>query len=119
MGDQIRVYFIPADTDKPMEVKMINRGWLAMSELIGGGYIEVVRTPEMPKMKGSPMVMVVDEEGLLKRLEHNPRASIYYPGFDGIKGDAFLVAENGPDFTSLPEAIVDWDGPGSKLPAGC
>lgn len=119
--DQLRVYFIPADTDKPMGVKMIDNDWQAMGKLVGG-YIEIVRTLEMPAVQMGPkmsrMAMVVNEDGQFMGLEQNPRASIYYP-FGSILGDVFLVCERGPNFVSLPEAIVDWDGPGSKLPAGC
>lgn len=118
--DELYVFAIPADTDQPMEMKVIPNKWEAMSKLVGG-YIEVVRTEYIPELYcGCRMVMVVDDEGLLKQKPANTRASIFYPGYDSIVGDVFLVGEgmvNGePDFFCLPQTLSTWEGPGNPLP---
>lgn len=60
------------------------------------------------------VVMLVDEEGLLKNLPHNPRANLFYPG-GLIVGDALFVGslwddeDMGFDWNWLPDDItVDW-----------
>lgn len=69
-----------------------------MHEAIGG-YLEIVRPQAIPLPKG--MIMIVDEEGLLKRREQNLLASVLYGGF--IAGDVLFVCERGDRFTSIPQ----------------
>jgi hypothetical protein len=126
-ADQFGVYWIPADTDIPMEFKIIGNSLDNLRSLIGGGWIEIVRTKFMPRFDcGCHTALVIDEDGLMKRLPQNPRASILYPHGDGIVGDAFLIGEgyvmdsNGDpdmDFISLPPEFKSWEGPGSPVPA--
>jgi hypothetical protein len=90
---------------------------------IVGGYIEVTRRcPDLPC--GCPMVMVINEEGVIMNLPLNRRAMEYYPG--PIVGDVFLVGEGlvkGHDeledieFFSLPSTYHEWEGPGHPFPA--
>jgi len=55
-----------------------------LSPLIGGGHVEVVR------IQGGRLI--VDEEGLLKGLARNVRASVLYAG-GHIVGDVLLFTE--------------------------
>jgi len=56
-----------------------------LKEAIGGGYIEVVRTTD------DSMIMVLDEEGKLKRMPVNPVATALYPNLaDIIVGDVLV-----------------------------
>lgn len=124
-GDELHVFFVPADTDQKMEIKVIHNGFQAMQRMVGG-YIEIVRTRDMPELEcGCRLVMVVNEEGLIHSLPQNPRASIFYPFGAGIVGDAFILGE-GPvpdedgltelDLFSLPQSMSLWEGPGSPVP---
>jgi hypothetical protein len=120
------VFWIPADTDIPMQFKCIGTGWQDVNKFLGG-YVESVHTEHMPELAcGCAMVMLVDEEGLLKRLPFNTRASIYYPFGPGISGDAIVLgqglvsynhAEAEPDWFGLPQEFTAWEGPGSPIPA--
>lgn len=122
--DELHVFFIPADTDQKMEMKVVSNTWQGMADLVGG-YIEVVTHPLIPDLYcGCQMVLVVNEMGLIQRLPVNLRASIYYPASTGLRGDVFLVGqglvetpeETSPDLFSLPQALVTWEGPGNPLP---
>lgn len=123
---ELCVFWVPADTDQPMELKVVKDDWRSLGDLVGG-YIEIVRSRVMPDLKcGCSLSMVVNEEGLLKGLPSNPRATTYYPfpGTEGIVGDAFLVGEGlvvksgevDRDLFSLPEEFRYWEGPGSPIP---
>lgn len=68
-------------------------------------------------VNGNEVVLIVDEDGMAKRLPFNSRASFIYGWqFHGqpILGDAYLVGEtvahyeDGPDwvFTGLPESLT-------------
>jgi hypothetical protein len=123
--DELCVFHVPADTDKPMEAKVVKNDWRSLGQLVGG-YLEIVRTQYMPELScGCQMVMVVNEEGLLQDLEQNPRVGIYYP-YGMVVGDVFLAAE-GPckdkdgdddiDLIGLSPTICKWEGPGSPMPS--
>lgn len=122
--DELFVYWVPADTDIPMEMKAVANDWRALAQLVGG-YFEVVRGRYMPELPcGCMMAMGVNETGLLRRLPANPRVDVFYPFPPGICGDVFLVGEglvktqdgDDVDFLSLPEAMKVWEGPGSPIP---
>ena len=76
-----------------------------------GGYIENVYPRGLP----NPLMMVVNEEGLIRQLPINPIASHWYGtqhhGWP-ICGDAVVMAlgctQNGPDIVGLSEAEVEW-----------
>jgi hypothetical protein len=112
----LAIFQIPDDSSQPLEYRVIPHNLDGLRHAIGGGWIEIVRTPFMPLLGCScRCVLVVDEEGLIKQTEYNERATVFYPHNPGIHGDAFLVGE-GPDpegeleFFSLPPAFRDYRG---------
>lgn len=121
--EEVGVFWIPADTDIPMEYKLIRNDFRSFGQLVDG-YMEIVRTEFMPILRcGCQMVMVVNEDGHSQGLEQNVRAQVFYP-FNAIVGDVFLIGE-GPinssdgveiDMVSLPPEFNDWEGPGSPIP---
>ena len=70
------------------ETKPKNGTDFSLEELraaIGGGYIEVIRTVDDGR------IMVLDEEGKLKKLPVNPKATALYPNLaDFICGDVLV-----------------------------
>ena len=125
-SDELHVFFVPADSSEPCKSMVIPHDLENMQRLVEG-YIEVVRTQQMPVLEcGCPMAMVVNEEGLIYRLPLNSRASLLYPVRASIYGNAFLLGE-GPvhtdeegwsdvDFFSLPQVFSQWAGPGDPIP---
>ena len=123
---ELAVYFIPADEAKPMELMVIPDDYHSMIALVGG-YIQEVPRAITPRLDcGCRVSIVVDEEGLLKGLPLNFRASIYSP-HNPLVGDAFLVGsgfmtpanpEDDPeeDFFSLHQVFNTWEGPGHHYP---
>lgn len=98
-------------TDNRAFVKHFSR---PLHESVGevvGGYIETVYPRGLP----NPLMMVVNEEGLLRQLPMNPAASHWYGtqhhGWP-ICGDAVVMAlgytENGSDIIGLTDAEVEW-----------
>lgn len=71
-----------------------------------GGFFEIVRPVGLPK----GMLMLVDDEGILKHLPNNPVASALYGGY--IAGKAIIMREglvNGePDIVSLDPYDIEW-----------
>jgi hypothetical protein len=121
--DELHVFFIPADTDCRMGMRVIGRGLSAMQKVVGG-YIQEVNSPLLPELYcGCPMVIIADEEGKLKQKPHNLRASILLMG-DHFVGDVFLVGQGlvgkkpdrEVDYFSLPQILNEWEGPGNPLP---
>lgn len=86
--DQL-VAIIPADEAQPIRIERIpyGRGELKELQTHVGGFIEVIRVT----WQGESKVAFVNEEGLLKRLEHNPRASHYF-GYD-VCGTMVIMLE--------------------------
>lgn len=125
LTDELHVYFIPADTDLPMGMKVIPNMWRSVKNLIGG-YIEQVVPNTAPELYcGCEMAMLVDEEGSMKQLPENIRAGILHQHRrDVIRGDVVLVglgmvqSNDGeePSWFSLPQALTAWEGPGNPLP---
>jgi hypothetical protein len=82
--------------------------WEAIVDLIGG-FMEIIRNG--PGVLATPgIVMVVDEEGLLKRRPYNVVASyLYGEALHGqpIVGDVLIIGEGmgpeGADFCDLPD----------------
>ena len=70
------------------ETKPLNGTDFSLEELkaaIGGGYIEIVRTVDDGR------IMVLDEEGKLKKMPVNPKATALYPNLaDVIVGDVLV-----------------------------
>lgn len=87
-----------------------------LREAMGGGWVEMVHTSRLqdtidrsktPRVE--KIVMLVDEEGAVKNLPINPRATLLYaPGVSNIHGPALIFGEHrdpmeGDDIVSLPE----------------
>ena len=81
----------------------------SLREGVGGGYIEIVRTPFCwGEGDSHRLVMVIDEEGAIKQQPLNYRASVFYPSPHGIYGEVFLLAEvfdeeEGAKLETLPD----------------
>lgn len=97
---KIRVLMCPANGE-PYLTNMENA--LKLMQEAVGGYIETVTLMTRPKV-----VLVCNEEGLIKRLPFN--RSLPDPqllGLSGwnIVGDCFLCGTRGSEFTDLPESL--------------
>lgn len=68
-----------------------------------GGYIEVVNIDR--SCDGKPILMVCNEEGKLRNLEHN-----MYIGDEEIVGTIFLCSSEGENLTDLPPTygLAEW-----------
>lgn len=62
------------------------------------GYIETVPIRHIPTDKA---VMIVNEEGLLRGMSHNPAATMI--AGTKIVGSAIVVGVDGEEFTDIPE----------------
>lgn len=75
-----------------------------LQNAIGGGLVEPVRTQKLWDYFKAPVIMLVDEEGLLKNLPFNFFGSVMY-GCTAhgcpIVGDLILVLEVGEQWTGL------------------
>jgi Domain of unknown function (DUF3846) len=125
--DELAILKIAADETVPVEYKIIKNRWQSFKQVVGGyvTYVQGGMTPELPC--GCPMAMIMDEEGLVKKLLRNDRASTFHPhlnGAQGIFGTVFLVgvgpvkngSEEDVDFFSLPPNFHEWEGPGHPIP---
>lgn len=123
-SDELHGFWVPADTDVPMQMKTMDNNWRAVQKWVGG-HIERISTGFMPELHcGCSMIMLVDEEAKMKNnVMANMRATTFYP--PGIFGDVLLVGEGPvgtkkewePDWFSLPQSMVEWEGPGAPIPA--
>lgn len=120
----MRVIVIPANEKELMlEVDLESMAYPAINRLLearqGTRWVERVQTPWLHALAqedydpatrmGGPrwpsVSMIVDEEGGLKPLPVNRRASVFYGGI--IAGDAVLVGEDGgEDWIALPDNIT-------------
>lgn len=77
-----------------------------------GGYIETVHTKRMADYFKKPVLMLVDEEGLLKGLPMNTTGSLLYgTAFHGhpIVGDILFVLAAGEDFAAPDtDELKEW-----------
>lgn len=117
---RLRILKIAADPDVAPEWTEIDDNLQSVRDAIGGGYIEIVRNGDYRMQCGCKVVMVVDEEGLLKEQPLNERAIPFY-SMRPIVGDVFFVAEGyiqnadgeeDLDFVSLAPEWETWGGPG-------
>ena len=61
-------------------------------------FIEIVRTKRMYELFRNPVVMMVDDSGLIRNKPVNPFASFLYAEYGGIiAGDVLLGIQQGPD----------------------
>lgn len=67
------------------------------------GYIETIRIAESPD--GKPIILVCNEEGKLRGLEHN-----FFLWDDEIVGTIFLCSAEGDELTDLPPTfgLAEW-----------
>ena len=94
----LRALLLPAGGDGLPRRVDVERDWAAMAKVVGGNYIEHVRT----RIPG--VALIVDEEGALRSDRVlNPRAMGLYPGC--IYGAALVFSEvdtpEGRDVASL------------------
>lgn len=111
------VWWIPSNPDRKPELKATAFDLDSLSSFVGG-YIEVIRPPDLPILEcGCSLILVTNEEGLLLDLPPNPLASALHPPL--VVGDVFLVAEGPvqgrgdnygePDFFGLPpDSFASW-----------
>lgn len=97
----IEVFYLPYDEREPAVRLQVEDELSKYQELVGG-YIEILST-HLTTLSGDRVVLVVNEEGCLRNLPYNPRASTFAPAW----GNAFLVVlhsdpEEGDVFLSLP-----------------
>lgn len=122
----MRGILIPADVSLPIEEIDVDSGWKGIGTTIARGteedYVYIERTPTNsvrnllanPSQQYPSVDLWVDEEGLLKSLPMNPRASLL--SSDYLAGNAVLLGEdlkynkeddiNEPDAVSLPYEIT-------------
>lgn len=119
-----RAIFIPADIGESMrEIEFDD--FMELGGLISGTreftMVERVATntlnrvyPDLIPGRYPQVNMWVDEEGLLKSLPYNARATLFYPG-GGIVGNAILTGEGlvksedgfmEPDLVTLPDSVT-------------
>lgn len=103
----VKGIYVPADNSKSLEVRDLEK--LEDYQVAVDGWIEAVDVPAFG------VTIYVNEEGLIRRLPFNPRASFLWwyhvPGAHHamLVGDVIIVGtpdENG-DNTDAPEEIVD------------
>lgn len=119
-----RAIFIPADVSESLrEIEFDD--FMELGGIISGTreftMVERVSTQSLQKVYPNltpgryPQVNLwVDEEGLLKQLTYNPRATLFYPGgwLVGnavITGEDLVKSEDGfmePDLSTLPESVT-------------
>jgi hypothetical protein len=119
--DELEVFWIPADLDIPCELKVITNTITALQKMVGG-HIEMVpySMVTLPALDcGCTARLVANEDGFIKRLPYNDRASQIC--LQELVGDILVIAE-GPisktedDLWGLPEKINLWQGPGNPWP---
>lgn len=86
-------------------VEIFSPGSLKDYQAAVGGYIEPIYLKDA--------VVLVDEEGLLKRKEPNVLLERFLTEVGGplaqrVVGDALIVGRGGEDFADVPEWVVTW-----------
>lgn len=122
----MRGILIPADPSLPIQEIDVGNSWRGIGEAIATGteepYVYIERTPTNsvrnllanPSQKYPSVDLWVDEEGLLKQLDVNPRACLLSSEY--LAGNAVLLGEdlkyneeegfNEPDAVDLPYEIT-------------
>lgn len=101
---------VKVKTNCSVEIVDVKNGYPELGREIGADLVEVVRiVPELGVPKG--IVMLVDEEGLLKEKPVcNPVASCFYGTLNHghpIMGDVLLISMNSSgDFVSIPDDLL-------------
>lgn len=87
----INVLRVPADANAPIRIKTLINNWQSIVGCLDG-YFQAIPSSQLPILPcGCPMVMLVDEDGQLKRLPVNERVMHLYP--EPLVGDVLLVGE--------------------------
>lgn len=103
----MRTIKVPADNNEELSIVEVDTVYPGLKELLNG-WVERVGT--QIREGNDRLCFVVNEEGILKNLPYNYRASQLYPG--RIHGDAYFMLEGmvmqaegyeEPDFKSLPD----------------
>ena len=105
------IIFIPADG--PCRLVPCDDGdtcKLSTLQQLVGGFIEVTESSLDPTWAREPVEcihLIVNEEGLLRQLPDNPRATELYVCGDrsAIVGDAVLMAARGEDLIGFPKPV--------------
>ena len=105
------IIFIPADG--PCRLVPCDDGdtcKLSTLQQLVGGFIEVTESSLEPTWAREPVEcihLIVNEEGLLRQLPDNPRATEPYVCGDrsAIVGDAVLMAARGEDLIGFPKPV--------------
>lgn len=105
------IIFIPADG--PCRLVPCDDGdtcKLSTLQQLVGGFIEVTESSLEPTWAREPVEcihLIVNEEGLLRQLPDNPRATELYVCGDrsAIVGDAVLMADRGEDLIGFPKPV--------------
>lgn len=105
------IIFIPADG--PCRLVPCDDGdtcKLSTLQQLVGGFIEVTESSLEPTWAREPVEcihLIVNEEGLLRQLPDNPRATELYVCGDrsAIVGDAVLMAARGEDLVGFPKPV--------------
>lgn len=105
------IIFIPADG--PCRLVPCDDGdtcKLSTLQQLVGGFIEVTESSLEPTWAREPVEcihLIVNEEGLLRQLPDNPRATELYVCGDrsAIVGDAVLMAARGEDLIGFPKPV--------------
>ncbi|MCU7521946.1 MAG: DUF3846 domain-containing protein [Ignavibacteria bacterium] len=94
--------------DLTTEIKMYDEPFYKTIGEDVDGWIEIVRPRDLPE----GLVMVVDEEGLIKNKPVNLLGSLFYGHYAPIVGDIVLIREGmtneGMDFMSLTDAQINF-----------
>jgi hypothetical protein len=109
----MQALIIPVDGPTTL-MELTGKDDLRAMQAAVGGYIELIRLSEN-------LLMYVNEEGMLRNMPHNPRATAllvtfaqmqetFLPlGGDDLRGDVFLIGDDGgPDNAPIPEQWVEW-----------
>ena len=83
--------------------------WDLKERELDAEFIEIVRTKRMYDLFRNPVVMMVDDSGLIRNKPVNPFASFLYAEYGGIiAGDVLLGIQQGPDIRPLddPEGML-------------
>ena len=105
------IIFIPADG--PCRLVPCDDGdtcKLSTLQQLVGGFIEVTESSLEPTWAREPVEcihLIANEEGLLRQLPDNPRATELYVCGDrsAIVGDAVLMAARGEDLIGFPKPV--------------
>jgi len=116
----LRGIIIPANPGDTLIEITIDGGYSAWLERMAdriayGDMIEMVHSTKLCELLRKPwynhiLSMVVHEDGHKVGLAVNPRATIFYPHYPGIAGDAMIIGEDRSDpyEGAWPETLPDY-----------